>query len=193
MAQNITTISKGLAILSRLRIRSNHVFTDTFCFSLSCSSDIAMYVETCLVTAENFLNKLLPHPVAPLLPPFGMTRWAESANLTGKLEKFLCTTIWTSYPGKSNLRTPAIEILINHFINSGFEKSLLSLEPTLIFEQELVEVMEIFLIILLTDVATRILSVFLKERSLNTSMEAAVFPMDSWILDYKSMWTGRNC
>jgi len=62
-------------------------------------------------------EKLFPHPLAPLLPAFGMTRWAESACLAGKREEALLPTVWTPDAGKPAHRIAAVEIALDNILD----------------------------------------------------------------------------
>jgi len=62
-------------------------------------------------------QKLLAHPLAPLLTVLCMTRWAKASCLAGKHREAILSTVWTANPGKSALRIPAVEIALHHLLD----------------------------------------------------------------------------
>jgi len=91
-------------------------------------------------------QKLLLHPLAPLLASFGMAGGAESASLAGKHEEALLPTVHTPDASKSTHRIAAIKILLNNILNDGTEIAVLSLKPVFVFSEKLLEVMKDHLI-----------------------------------------------
>jgi len=94
------------------------------------------------LTMGNIQEKLFPHPLAPHLPPFGMTRWAESACLAGKHEEAFLPTVWAPDAGKPALRVTTVEILVHNILDNGSKVAILSLKSALIFLKESIEVMK---------------------------------------------------
>jgi len=88
------------------------------------------------LTVGNIKEKFFPHPVAPLLPPLGMTGGTESACLTGKHEEALFPAVWTPDAGKPAHRIPTVKILLNNILDHGTEIAVLLLEPIIIFSKE---------------------------------------------------------
>jgi hypothetical protein len=86
---------------------------------------------------RNIQHKLLPHPLSPFLPAFGMTRWTESACLAGKHKQPLFSTVGTPDAGKSAHRIAAVKILLNHILDHRTEETILSLKPALVFSEKL--------------------------------------------------------
>ena len=60
------------------------------------------------LAVRNIQKERLPHPLAPLLQPFGMARRAESPGAAGEHEEPILATIRTSYAGKSALWVAAV-------------------------------------------------------------------------------------
>ena len=87
-------------------------------------------------------KKRLPHPLAPLLKPLGMTGWAESPGAAGKHQEPLLGAGRTPDPGKPAFRIAAVEITLDHLLDDRPEKTVLPLETGLILSQEPVEMME---------------------------------------------------
>jgi hypothetical protein len=69
-------------------------------------------------------QKLLPHPLTPLLPALGMTRRAKSTSLAGKHEETLFPTVGTPDAGKPAHRIATVEILLNNILDDGPEEAI---------------------------------------------------------------------
>jgi len=87
-------------------------------------------------------KELLPHPLAPLLPALGMTRWAETTGLAGKHEETLLPTVWTADAGKTAQRIATVEIPLNNILDDWPEEPIFLLETILIFCKEPLEIMK---------------------------------------------------
>jgi len=75
-----------------------------------------------------------------------MARWTESACLAGKHKQALFPTLGTPDAGKPAHRIAAVKVFLYHFLDDGTEEPVLLLEAALIFSQELVKVMEHYLV-----------------------------------------------
>ena len=87
-------------------------------------------------------EKFFPHPLAPLLKPFCVARWAKSSSATREVEEKFRTTVRTADAGKPAARVAAVKIALNDFLDDRPEEPVLSLETALVVGQELVKVME---------------------------------------------------
>jgi hypothetical protein len=87
-------------------------------------------------------EKLLPHPLAPLLKPLRMARRTEAAGAAGKHQEVFRMAVGTADPGKPTARVAAVQIFFDDVLNDGPEKAILSLEPALVFGQEALEMVE---------------------------------------------------
>jgi hypothetical protein len=94
------------------------------------------------LTMGNIQQKFLSHPLAPFLPAFGMTRWTESASLTGKHQQPLFPTVRAPDAGKPAHRIAAVKILLDNILDDRPEKAVHLLEPILIFSKEQLEIMK---------------------------------------------------
>ncbi|MFO7866265.1 MAG: hypothetical protein R6V02_05565 [Candidatus Aminicenantes bacterium] len=94
------------------------------------------------LTVRGIQEKLLPHPLAPLLTALGMTRWTKSARLAGKHQQPLFPAVRTPDTGKPAHRIAAIEIFFNNIFNDWTEISVFLLETILIFSEKLLEIMK---------------------------------------------------
>jgi len=87
-------------------------------------------------------NKLLPHPLAPLLTAFSMAGWTKSACLAGKHQQPLFPTVGTPDAGKAAHRIAAVQILLDHILDYRAEVPVLLLKTILIFPKEQLEIIE---------------------------------------------------
>jgi hypothetical protein len=78
-------------------------------------------------------NKLLPHPLAPLLKPFGMAGGAESSGSTGEGQKEISATARTADACEPTARVAAVEIFFYNLVDDRPEEPVLLLEPIIIF------------------------------------------------------------
>jgi hypothetical protein len=78
-------------------------------------------------------NKLLPHPFAPLLKPFGMAGGTESSRSTGEGQKEISATARTADAGEPTARVAAVEMFFYNLTDDLPEIPVLLLEPILIF------------------------------------------------------------
>jgi hypothetical protein len=62
-----------------------------------------------------------------------MTRWTESASLTGKHQKPLFPTVRTPDTGKAAHRIAAVQVLLYHLLDNRAEVPVLLLEAILIY------------------------------------------------------------
>ncbi len=94
------------------------------------------------LAVRDIQQKLLPHPLSPLLTSLGMTRWTECAGLAGKKKKTLFPTVRASDAGKPAHRIATVEILLNNILDHGTQEAVLPLKPVLVFSEKLLEVMK---------------------------------------------------
>jgi hypothetical protein len=87
-------------------------------------------------------EKLLAHPLSPLLQPLGVTGGAEAPGLAGEGQKILRAALRTANPGEPGARIAAIQVLLHDFLDDRPEKPVLPLETGLILGQEPVEMMK---------------------------------------------------
>jgi len=87
-------------------------------------------------------QKLLPHPLSPLLTALGMTRRAESACLAGKHKQALFLAVGTPDAGKPAHRIAAVKVLLHNLLDDWPEEAVLLLEPILIFTKEPLEIVK---------------------------------------------------
>ena len=88
------------------------------------------------LTVGDIEQKLLPHPLAPFLTAFRMTRRTKSAGFAGKHEEALRSTVGTPDAGKPAHRIATVEILLNDILDDGTEIAVLLLETILILSKE---------------------------------------------------------
>jgi hypothetical protein len=88
------------------------------------------------LTVKDIQEKFIPHPFAPFLPAFGVTRRTESACLAGKHQEPLFPTVRAPDSGKATHRIAAVEITLDHLLDYRTEIAVLLLEPILIFSKE---------------------------------------------------------
>jgi hypothetical protein len=81
-------------------------------------------------------NRLLPHPFAPLLKPFGMAGGAESSRSTGEGQKEISATARTADAGEPAARVAAVQIALYDLLDDRTEEAVLLLEAALIISQE---------------------------------------------------------
>jgi len=87
-------------------------------------------------------EKLLPHPLAPLLQAFGMAGGTEAAGAAGEHQQAFRLAVRTADAGKPAARIAAVKIALNDFLDNRAEKAVWLLEAALVLRQELVEIME---------------------------------------------------
>ena len=90
----------------------------------------------------NIQKECLPHPLAPLLKPLRMARWAKSSGAAGEHQEPLFATVRTADAGEPAAGIAAVKILLDHLLDDRPEKAILPFETTLILRQEPVEMME---------------------------------------------------
>jgi|GEM_PF-7017337 len=87
-------------------------------------------------------EKVFPHPLAPLLKPFGVTGRTKSSAAKGKHDEPLLPTVGTVDAGKGAARVAAVEVVLDHLLDDRPQLAVLLLEAVLILAQERVQVME---------------------------------------------------
>jgi hypothetical protein len=68
-------------------------------------------------------EKRLPHPLAPLLDPLGMTRWAKTPGAAREHNEPLLGAVRTLDPGKPATGIAAVKILLDHLLDDQPEKN----------------------------------------------------------------------
>jgi len=74
---------------------------------------------------RNIQEKRLPHPLAPLLDPLGMTRGTESPGAAGEHKKPLIPTVGTPDTGEPAAGVAAVEVALDHLLDDRPEKAAL--------------------------------------------------------------------
>ena len=87
-------------------------------------------------------QKLLPHPLAPLLQALGMTRGTKPAGTAGEHQEPLLPTVGTADAGKAAARIAAVQVALNHLLDDRPEEAVVLLKTTLVLHHEPVKVME---------------------------------------------------
>jgi len=88
------------------------------------------------LTVRDIQEKLLPHPITPLLTAFSMAGRTKAACLAGKHEEALFPTVRAPDAGKPAHRIAAVEILLNNILDDRTEIPVLLLKPIIIFSKE---------------------------------------------------------
>jgi len=87
-------------------------------------------------------EKLLSHPLAPLLKALGMAGGAEPSGAAGKHQDPLLTTVRTADPGKPAVGIAAVKILLDNVLDDRPEVAVLLLKTALILRDKPIEIME---------------------------------------------------
>jgi len=81
-------------------------------------------------------------PLAPLLPPFGMTRWTETSGLAAEAQEPLFPTVRTPDASETTHRVAAVQIPLHHLLHNRAKIAVLALKAGLILQEELLKIME---------------------------------------------------
>jgi len=87
-------------------------------------------------------EKLLSHPLAPLLQAFGMAGGTETAGAAGKHQEPLLATVRTTDAGEPTAGIATVQITLDDFFDDRPEVAVLLLKTSLVLRQEPVKVME---------------------------------------------------
>jgi len=114
--------------------RPDHVLSDPLGLGLRLGPDQAVDIKAGMPPGKD--------PLAPLLPPLGVTGRTESPGAAGEPNKPLLTAVRTPDPGKAALWVAAVEVALHDLFDDRPGIPVLLLEATLILGQEPVEMME---------------------------------------------------
>jgi len=94
------------------------------------------------LVVRDIQKERLPPPLTPFLKAFGMARGTKPAGAAGKHQEVFSMAVGTADAGESATGIAAVQVALDHLLDSGPEEAVLLLKTSLVFRQEPIEVMK---------------------------------------------------